>query len=427
MSENIYYDEEAELSVIGSMLENPKIIADVRKHCNDNTFYNSRYKIMAQAMFEMDTDNEPVDPVLAAGHLEKQGLLNRIGGAQTLYDIQLMTPTWENWEHYLNILKEKSVRRNVLSIGKKLMSISESQEGETSDELLAKVQTQIITVDKYKDEDVELVGEIATELYNEISQRQESKMLYATGFPEFDKITAGFQLGDLFIVAGRPSSGKTSWAAQTAIYQTIEHSTPVLFCSYEMRSKAIVTRMLTSELDLSYQQLSRDVLNQEQLKQLNGVVDIYQGVPLWITDKPHNIKELKGLVGYMKRKYDIKLVYIDFLTIIPPDRRYNSDYEQVTETVREIKRIATTYEVCIVLLSQMSRASERRNNPRPIMSDLRSSGEIEQTADIVTFLYRPDDGDGGYSNQTTLILAKQRNGPIGDFLLKMDGKKFRFM
>lgn len=278
------------------------------------------------------------------------------------------------------------------------------------------------SIDNYKPDSVQLVPDIMLDIQDEISNRQQPKMLYATGFPSLDILTAGFQLGDLFVLAGKPSSGKSSWAAQTALYQAVEHLTPVLFCSYEMSSSAIVSRMLASEMDISYQYLTREIFNQEQKNRLSEAVNVFQGIPFWITDNGHNVNKLKSLIVDMKNKFDIKLVYIDFLTIIPADRKYNSDYEKVSETVREIKRIAKTNDICIILLSQLSRASERRTNSRLVMSDLRATGEIEQVADVIVFLDRQEE----YDDQTTLILAKQRNGAIGDIALRMNGKRFRF-
>ena len=218
----------------------------------------------------------------------------------------------------------------------------------------------------------------------------------------------------------------TTLAAQIATYQACTKGNPVLFCTYEMSDKAIVMRMLSRTTEISFQKLSAEVLDESEKEKLSGTVSQLVGCPLYITDTQYNIQQLKAHVKHMKAKHDIVAVFVDYITVIPADRRYTNQVEKITEYSVQLKAIASENNICVVALSQLSRASERRAGGRPMLSDLRDSGSIEQSADVVLFVNRPgfyDDDDK--SNMAMLYLDKQRNGPRGEITMKFDGKRFQ--
>lgn len=423
-----YYDESAEKAVLGSMLESPKLIPTVMEIIDEQSFYKTPHQLIFHAIMQVYNKHGTVDCLLVNNKLREEDLINRIGDEYTIPDLMATNPTaiQEHAEHYARIVKEKAYRRKANHIGKQIAALSNNLNIEGTDELSTNIEQLVSTLTEHHRQGARLVGDIAREIIDEIKDRKVRRMEYSTGITDLDILTAGLQMGELFIIAGKASMGKTTVAAQIATYQACTKGNPVLFCTYEMSSKSIVMRMLAQDTGISFQKLSAEVLNNQEHEELEEILSQLTGKPLYINDTPYNIQQLKAHVKYMKSKHDIIAMFVDYITIIPQDRTYKNQVEKITEYSVQLKAIATENNISVVALSQLSRASERRAGGRPRLSDLRDSGSLEQAADVVLFIDRPDFYDeNDSSNLVMLHLDKQRNGPTGEFSMRFNGERFR--
>jgi len=425
-----YYDEGAEKAVLGSIIENPDFIPTVMELLNEQSFYKVCHREIYTAIIQVYNEIETVDCLLINKKLIDKELMNLVGGEYTVPSLMgtNITTTPENVQFYAEIVRDKAFRRQMKHIGNQITELSDNLNVEGTDELSGNIEELVSTLTEHHRQGTRIVGDIAREIIDEIKNRTAKKMEYSTGIMDLDILTAGLQMGELFIIAGRPSSGKTTIAAQIATYQACKKENPVLFCSYEMSSQSIVTRMLAQDTGISFQKLSSEVLSNQEHEELEGIFSQLTGKPLYITDSQYNIQQLKAHAKYVKSKYNIIAMFVDYITIIPEDKnkKYKNQFEKITDYSIQLKGIAAENNISVVALSQLSRASERRSGNRPMLSDLRDSGAIEESADGVLFVNRPDFYDEqDNSNLAMLYLDKQRNGPRGEFPMRFNGERFR--
>lgn len=429
---NLFYDEDAERQLIGSMLENNEIIPEIVDACGDDGggFYSIPHQIIYDAIRSLSLQYDNLDTELISTYLKKKNLLNRIGGKEEIEGIFLSTPTWENYRYYIDIIKEKKFRRSLRVAGQKLTQLSSYQDEDeevSAGDLLNRADT-IFSQIHVHDREATSVGNIAQPIVEEISNRTERRMMYSTGIAGLDELTGGLHPSENFIIAARPSVGKSSIALQMAHWQSYYKHLPTLFASYEMRKEAIMLRLIAMETGIPFGKLYSDVLTDDEKRIVQSFTEKLNETPMHIIDKQLNVSELQSLVKYMVWKYGIVSVYIDFLQRMPPPQKGLKLYEAVTANSRGIKSIAMDNNITTITLSQLSRSSERRANPKPILADLRESGGIEEDADGISFLYRPSMYDDEFNDdpKTFLYLEKQRNGPTGVIELEFIGEKFMF-
>lgn len=423
--QEIFYNHQAEVQVLGSMIENPKIIPEIVAELGENGFYNQRHQLIYDAIVAL-SDSDTLDEKVIANYLKSVNELNRVGGEEAIAEIIWATPTSENYQYYVETLKEKTFRRKLRQVGQNLTLLSQNaDEGITRDELMMGAETHVAKLQQHETGDSMLISDVAVPVIDEMINRQERKKMISTGFVSFDNLTGGWHEGNLDLIASRPGVGKTTLALQMAHWQTYYKHNPVLFISYEMRKEALLLRLLSLETGISFRRLETEVLSDEEKQQVYGMQEKLQETPLYIMDEQKKLSELPSYVKYMRNRYGIIAAIVDYLQIIPTSKEV-SRYELVTECSSTLKTIAMNNSIPVIALSQLSRAIERRQDSAPVLSDLRESGSLEQDADLVAFLQREDEFSAEDNMTTYLIIKKQRNGPQGTIELKLIPERFRF-
>ncbi|MEE9162343.1 MAG: replicative DNA helicase, partial [Candidatus Neomarinimicrobiota bacterium] len=389
-------------------------------------FYKDAHNRIYEAMLELQNLGDPVDTVTLANHLTKTGLLEKVGGAYYLTGLAEALPSAANVEHYADIVREKHVLRELIGAGNEM--ISEAYKSETEpNELLDVAEHRLFDLQRRagdaKSRSIEpLMHETMTLLDKQHHDRKEGYTGLASGFVDLDEMTDGFQSSDLVILAGRPSMGKTAFALGVARNTAKFYGHKVGIFSMEMSEYQVALRLMTAEARIDSHRLRRRKLGKQDWPKISKAAGELSELPIWIDDTAGlNILELRSRIRRLKADYDIDMAIIDYLQLLAGYGRSESRQQEIAEMTRSLKGLAKELDIVILALSQLSRAPEQRpgKDKRPIMSDLRESGAIEQDADVILFLYRPwlysrNDQDIGLAE---VIIGKQRNGPTGKVLL----------
>ncbi len=423
---------EAEQSVLGAMLISEEAIGSAVEILDNSAFYEDPHRRIFQAVIELYNNQKNVDLITLSDQLKSQGVLEQIGGVAYLTRLVDMVPTAANVEYYANIVKEKSIQRQLIRNATEIVSAS-FEAGVNVDELVDSAEKLIfeIATARQKQKSVhikEIVkGTIAT--IDQLYQRKEYITGVPTGFLEFDKMTSGLQKADLIIVAGRPSMGKSALAAGMAEYPAIAKKTPVAFFSLEMSKEQLVQRMLCSHARVDAHKVRSGFLSPSDWPHLTAAAGKLSNAPIFIDDTPAiSILELRAKARRLKAAHDIQLIVLDYLQLMRSSSKVESRQQEISEISRSLKALARELELPIIAISQLSRAVESRQDHRPQLSDLRESGAIEQDADVVVLLmreeyYMPTEENKGLAE---VIVAKQRNGPVGTVKLVFRKEFVRF-
>ena len=411
---------EAEQSVLGSILIEQDAIAKVVEILSPESFYRDAHKKIFRAAMTLYEKGEAVDLVTSAEELRRQGSIDASGGAAYLASLANSVPTAANVEYYAKIVEEKAVLRNLIQSA-----------------------TQIVTSGYENKEDAEAVLDRAEQLIFDISQKRSVKSysplksvlvdafdkiehLYnnkggvtgvPTGFRELDMITSGLQSSEFIVVAARPSMGKTVLCLNIARNAAVNHNVPVVIFSLEMAKEQLAQRMLCAEAGVDGQRLRTGYLTESDWPKLSAALGRLSDAPVFIDDTPGiSVMEMRGKARRIKAEHGLGLVVIDYMQLMQNlSRRHENRQQEISDISRSLKSLARELDVPVVALSQLSRAVEQRQDKRPMLSDLRESGAIEQDADVVAFIYRDDyyNPESEKQNIAELIIAKQRNGPTG--------------
>ena len=414
---------DAELSVLGAMMMSKEAIAVVVGILKPEYFYREANSHIFTAILELYRRGEPVDLVTVATRLEKMGELEGIGGRSQLVELMEVVPTAANAEKYANIVLEKAMARSLIDTGSEIVAdaFDETQE---VDDVLENAQKKIMDIskDRVRDEFTKLDSVLKT-VFDDIQSvydKEDNLLGVPSGFPDLDAMTSGFQKSDLIILAARPAMGKTTFALNIAMNAAIKAGMPMAIYSLEMPKEQLAMRLLSSESKLDSKRLRTANLHEHEYKSLMHALGILSDAPIYIDDTPGlSPLELRAKTRRLMIEADIKLILIDYLQLMKGGkRRAESRFHEMSEIVREVKGFAKESGLPIIALSQLSRSVEQRQDKTPQLSDLRETGEIEQTADIVMFIHREDYYDHQLSadNQasvTDLIIAKHRNGSTG--------------
>lgn len=413
---------EAECAVIGAIFQDPELlyVAD-ESLAGDEFFHHANLKIFT-AMREVSDEGDPIDLVTVATKLSKKGELEQVGGIQFLSSVIESVPTTANIDTYISIIKEKAVHR------KAIFEIHAMQREVTSATdpapVIAKMQNLVdeLSQQTAKKQEFKKVGDIAVDCFEDIETRYHAKDRegvggVASGFTDLDNMTWGFQKSDLIIVAARPSVGKTAFALNIAQNVAVKIGETVAVFSLEMSSKQLVNRMITAESMIDAGRIRTGHLQSEDWEKLTMSISTLSDAPLYIDDTPAmTVQDIRAKCKRLKKEKGLGLVLIDYLQLLTTRGKNRENRQQeISEISRMLKQLARELEVPVIALSQLSRSVEQRQDKRPMMSDLRESGSIEQDADIVAFLYRDDyyDKETEKKNIIEIIIAKQRNGPVG--------------
>ncbi len=424
------HSPDAEMSVIGAMLIEPDAVARAVEAITADDFYQENHRKVFEAMVNLFNQGKPVDVVMTGEELRAKNQLDVVGGLPYLMELASLVPTAAHVEYYAHQVKESSLLRKIISISTRL--VSEAYQGEsTPRDLLDKAQKDLFSLTQGGQRDFVRLHEVLLDTFNrlELLYANKGKLVgLPTGFPDLDRLTAGLQNSDLIIIAARPSMGKTMLCLNLARYAAIHEQVPVAIFSLEMSREQLALRLLSAEAELSGQRLRTGELDDDMWATLSIALGRLGEAPIFIDDTPGiSALELRAKARQLKSQFDIGLVIVDYMQLMQ-GRRAENRQQEISDISRSLKALAREIDVPVVALSQLSRAVESRTDKRPMLSDLRESGAIEQDADIVAFLYREDyyQKDSENPDVTELIVAKQRNGPTGTvhLLFKKEIGKF---
>lgn len=426
---------EAEQAVLGGlMIANDRwdAVADLLLPEN---FFRSEHRIIFQHMIDLATDEQPLDVVTLSGHLNKTNELEAVGGLAYLAELAKNTPSAANIRAYAEIVRDRATFRSVISTATDLANIGFNPAGRNAAELLEEAERRILAIAEDRPKaggplNVNAVLRSAVDKIDELFNSDEGITGVSTGFTDLDAMTSGLQQSDLVIVAARPSMGKTTFAMNLVEAAMLKEDKPVVVFSMEMPADAIVMRMLSSLGRINQTKVRTGKLEEEDWPKLSAAVSQMKDKPLYIDDTPAlSPGEVRSRSRRIAREHDgISLIMIDYLQLMQIPGSKEGRTQEISEISRSLKGIAKEFNCPVVALSQLNRSLEQRPNKRPVMSDLRESGAIEQDADVIAFIYR----DEVYNEESSdkgiaeIIIGKQRNGPIGSVRLAFIGQYTRF-
>ena len=431
-SRTMPHDDVAEQSVLGGMLLSKDAIADVVESLRASDFYKPAHETIYEAILSLYGHGSPADAITVADELKKRGELARVGGAAYIHTLIASVPTAANAQYYAEIVKEHAIMRRLIEAGTKIAQLGYANETEV-DTLVDQAQAEIYAVtDGNAKEDYVSFSEALEETINEIdanSNRPDGVYGVPTDFIEFDELTGGLHGGQMIVIAARPGVGKSTLALDIARSAAIHHQMATVFFSLEMSRTELAMRVLSAEGKISMGRLKKGDLDTEgwtNLATLQGRID---SAPLFIDDSPNmTLMEIRAKCRRLKQRNDLKLVVLDYLQLMSSGKKVESRQQEVSEFSRSLKLLAKELDVPVIALSQLNRGSEQRTDKRPMVSDLRESGSIEQDADMVILLHREDmyNPDSERVGEADMIIAKHRGGPTRTIPLAFSGKYSRF-
>lgn len=423
-------DLEAEMAVLGSILVKPQAINDVIDMITPDVFYADKHAIIFKAMINLYAKNEPIDLVSMTSTLRLSNSLDRVGGSSYLTELISMVPSAENIKHYAELVQKKAALRGLISSADQISALGYGEHDDV-ESLFDKAEKIIFGVSNFsKRSYVHLKDTLndAWERFDKLHKSDGGMRGVPSGFKDIDAKLSGFQKSDLIILAARPSVGKTSFALDIARRAACHHNIPVGIFSLEMSSQQLVDRMIAAESRVdSWKLRTGKISTDDEFAKIQEALGTLAKAPIFIDDEPsNNITKMKAIARRMKSENGLGLIIIDYLQLMVP--RTNSDnlVQQVTEISRSLKALARELDVPVIALSQLSRAVEQRGG-KPRLSDLRDSGSIEQDADVVMFIHREANEEGGGKQEITeILIEKHRNGPTGKVDLYFDSKYTSF-
>ncbi len=419
------WSAEAEQAVLAAMLLDQDAALRAAELLDDTMFYREAHRRLFRTMLALTERRVVIDHVTLNDELLRRGELEAAGGVDYLAELVDAVPTTANLEYHAKIVRDKAILRRLIETATSV--ISEAYEGRsTAGDLLDTAESRIFQISQERgDEGFMRIKEMLWPTMERIESLQRSGKSItgvASGFADLDEMTSGFQRSELVIVAARPSMGKTALCLNLATHASVEADCGVAIFSLEMSKEALVQRMLCAEAMVDSQRVRQGRLRDEDFTRLARAAGVLQNCKLWIDDTPAlNLLEMRSKARRLKVEHDISLVIVDYLQLMRGPERAENRVQEISEISRSLKGLAKELDIPVVALSQLSRASEQRGGDRrPILSDLRDSGAIEQDADIVIFIHRPEmyegpvDKDGNsLEGKAEIIVGKHRNGPTG--------------
>ena len=423
---------EAEMAVLGAMLMDEDAIGVAIESLNKDYFYKESHRQIFEAILDLYNANKAVDLITLADALKIKGILDQIGGASYLTSLANVIPTAANIHHYANIVKEKGILRALINNATRIVAMC--YEGESNvDDLVDKAEGLIFDVGDRRPKSAyvhlkDLIQE-SIDTIDRLYQKKEHVTGIPTGYIDFDIKTAGLQSSDLIIVAGRPSMGKSAFALGVAEFAAVFEKIPTVIFSLEMSKEQLVQRMLCAHAKVDAHKVRTGYLSSSDWPRLTAAAGKLSDAPIFIDDTPSiSAMELRAKARRLKAQQDIKLIILDYLQLMRGASNIENRQQEISDISRSLKALARELNVPVLAISQLSRAVESRTDHRPQLSDLRESGAIEQDADVVVLLLREDYYNPTPDNQgvTEVIIAKQRNGPVGSLKLAFIKEYTRF-
>ena len=425
------HSREAEEAVVGAVLINSEVYYDVAQFLSADDFYIHRNKWIWEAFGRMHEKRTPVDLLTISEELERAGKLDEVGGSAYLTSLINQVPSSLNAESYGHIVEEHSIRRKMINAANQIASLA--YKGDAVDSAMDAAEKAIFNVsEKRLKHDLQPIRAVISDYYDRIddlSKRPEDFHGVPTGFYDLDKLLGGLQPSDLLIVAGRPGQGKTGFLLSIAKNAALTHKKHVAIFSLEMSNEQVVQRLIAQETGIDSQRLRTGKLLESEWPLFTQSIEVFSDTHIYLDDTPAITPlQLRTKCRRLHLEYGIDLVIVDYLQLMGGDTRNDNRVQEVSHISRSLKVLARELNVPVLSAAQLSRAVEQRTDKRPVLSDLRESGSLEQDADIVMFIYRPDqyEKDSDKHNVAQIMVSKHRNGPVGDVELIFRGALAKF-
>ncbi|SDX28768.1 primary replicative DNA helicase [Marininema mesophilum] len=413
------HNQEAEQAVLGAVLIEPSVLATVTERIQPEDLYRQAHQRLLQVIMDLAEQGEPVDLVTLTSELSDRKLLDEVGGVSYLTELVQTVPTAANVEYYARIVEEKAVLRRLIRTATEIATSGYSG-GEEISSVIDTAEKKILEISqrRMRRDGFLPIRDVLMDTYERIESlhyNQGQLTGVPSGYTDLDRMTSGFQNSDLIILAARPAMGKTAFALNVAQNVAVRSGKPVAIFNLEMSAPQLVQRMLACEGNIDAQVFRTGQLKEEDWEKLTMAISSLAEAPIFIDDTPGiNVFDIRAKLRRLQAEHGLGMVMIDYLQLIE-GRGKDSRQQEISEISRSLKLLARELNCPVIALSQLSRAVEQRQDKRPMLSDLRESGSIEQDADIVSFLYRDDyyNEESEKKNITEVILAKHRNGPVG--------------
>lgn len=428
---------EAEKSILGGLLVQPEAFESVSEILHPNDFYKLVHQKLYQVMVELSQRREPIDIVTVSNALKSKKELEQIGGAAVLAEIMNEGPTAVNIQQYARIVKEKSLLRKMIKVNTEILDQAYEQTYENIDGFIDEAESKVFAVGQQRETTGGLIGaaeliKVSIDKLTELSSRKADMIGVPSGFTPLDKMTAGFQPGDLVIIAARPSMGKTAFSLNVALNASLHNKKKVAYFSVEMGKDQLMMRMLATEARIDMSDLRIGRIKDNDWPRLIDKASKLGEAQLYVDDTSGiSPQEIRSKARRLKQQQGLDLIMIDYLQMMKMRTRMESREREVAEISRSLKEIAKELEVPVLALAQLNRGVEGRSGEarKPVLSDLRESGSIEQDADVIMMLYReeyyePDNPE--IKGVADLLIRKHRNGPVGEVKLKWEAEFGRF-
>lgn len=423
------HDEEAEQAVLGAILIDKDAIISVSQLIDADHFYDERHKEIYDAMNSLYEERKPIDLLTLTDYLKKKKKYDKVGGSAYLSSLTNVVPTAANSEYYAGIIREKYVRRSLIQISSVITEDAFTEDREAN-EILSVSEQQIFKISQeHVKQGFIHIKETLAESFDRLEELQKTGAGLRgveTGFTDLDNLLSGLQASNLIILAARPGQGKTAFVINIAQHVGITNKLPVGVFSLEMSKEELVDRMLVSQSDIDAWKLKTGRLGEEDFDKLSVAMGQLAEAPIFIDDTPGlSIPEMRTKARRLQSEHNLKLLIVDYLQLANPGRKFENRVNEVSYISQSLKNMARELKIPVIGVSQLSRAVEQRGGGKPQLADLRESGAIEQDADVVMFLYS---GDEEYTSQriVNVLIAKHRNGPVGEKELLFRGDRIRF-
>ncbi len=420
-------DNSAEQSVLGAMLLSKDAIADVIEVVRGTDFYRPAHETVFDAVIDLYGRGEPADAVTVSAQLQRRGELGRVGGAPYLHTLVAGVPIAANASYYAQIVREKAILRRLVDAGTRIAQMGYAAQGQV-DDVVDAAQSEVYNVaERRTSEDYLPLADVLPATIDEmeaIESRDGRSGGVPTGFADLDELTNGFHPGQMIVVAARPGAGKSTLGLDLCRSASIKHGLSSAIFSLEMNRVEISMRLLSAEARVSLQEMRTGKLSETSWQKLVRRMGDVSSAPLFIDDSANlTMMEIRAKARRLKQRHDLKLIVIDYLQLMTSGKRVESRQLEVSEFSRQIKLLAKEIEVPIVAISQLNRGPEQRTEKKPMLADLRESGAIEQDADMVILIHRPDmyEREHERAGEADFIVAKHRAGPIRDVTVSFQG------
>ena len=426
---------EAEQSVLGAILLSERVMYTlvIEESLKGDDFYRDRHRLIYEAMLDLYNESEPIDVITVSDKLESRGQLDQVGGRAAIDSLAASVPAAGNARHYARIVRERALVRKLLTTTYEIQASVREQTGDPR-QLVEQAERAMLEVahdDSQKDfRSIEEILHDELDKLHRLSLEGTALTGTPSGFKDLDEMTGGFQPGNLVIIAARPSMGKSALVTNMAENAAIEHNRPVALFSLEMSETELAQRFVASQARIKGEELRKGRVAEHKWPKIMEASSRLAKAPLFIDDSSDvGLLEIRAKARRLNQQHGLGLIIIDYLQLMRPDGRVENRVEQIGQMSRGLKMLARELKCPVIALSQLNRSVESRTDKRPVLSDLRESGSIEQDADLVAFIYRDEyyDRESEHPGEADLIIAKHRNGATGEVTLTFQKEYPKFM